>query len=587
MLRLNLRRDPPPGLSLVDSAQGLLDPHRALLSNIQSTIGVPEKHWKLLYLPVFTAFAEFVQTLPASEAHHHCDEGGHLRHSLEVTDIALRNRRGFVLPPGKEVEQVSAEQDVWTYAVATAALLHDIGKPLVDQVITLFGKDSTPLSVWSPWFGTMRQCGGVFYQLQFRRDRDYRLHEAIGPMVASKLMPRDGLRWLNQHPDAMAAWAKAMGCGSAGADVVDEIVTEADGASVALDLAGDRKQVSGARAKPLGDRLVVALRHLLESGELPMNRKGAAAFVTEADIWLVSKRCLDTIRDSMGAQGQSGIPSRNDRLMDELQQRGMLLPNGEDRAVWSATVSVPDGDSDWTQELTLLRMPRDVVWSDPSAVPELLEVSVVADDAPPAQERAEPTLSVESTPAPAAPSGERIEPTYTPPIERADAGAPEATGLESTADEDEEVVELVDIEDGVDFEASAAPAAVADAEPTSAEEPEDLGKQFIAWLVDGIKAGKLAVNTPKAKVHVVEEGLLLVSPAIFKVFASDKWSLAQKRFLKLKLSARTSTGENIFHYDVNGDRGKKTVKGILIDRPEEKLTVALPKPNSVLSKKPE
>ncbi|MEL6963716.1 MAG: MobH family relaxase, partial [Pseudomonadota bacterium] len=343
----------------------MLVPHRALLSNIQSTIGVPEKHWTLLYLPVFRAFAEFVQGLPASEAHHHCDEGGHLRHALEVTDIALRNRRGFVLPPGKEVEQVSAEQDVWTYAVATAALLHDIGKPLVDQVITLYGKDSTPQSVWSPWFGSMRQCGGSYYELTFRRDRDYRLHEAIGPMIASRLMPRDGLRWLNQHTDAMAAWAKALGCGSAGSDIVEEIVTDADRSSVALDLAGDLKQVSGARAKPLAERLIVALRHLLDSGELPLNRKGAAAFATDKDIWLMSKRCLDAVRDSMSSQGQPGIPSRNDRLMDELQQRGMLIANSEDRAVWSATVCVPDGDSEWRQSFTLLRMPRDVVWSDP------------------------------------------------------------------------------------------------------------------------------------------------------------------------------------------------------------------------------
>ena len=318
MLRLTIRRAPPSGLSQIRQAQDLLAPHRALLSNIQSTIGVPEKHWTLLYLPVFRGFADFVQGLPASEAHHHCDEGGHLRLALEVTDIALRNRRGFVLPPGKEVEQVSAEQDVWTYAVATAALLHDIGKPLVDQVITLYGKDSTPQRVWSPWFGSMRQCGGSYYELTFRRDRDYQLHEAIGPMIASRLMPRDGLRWLNQHTDAMAAWAKALGCGSAGSDVVEEIVTDADRSSVALDLAGDRQQVSGARAKPL-------------------NRKGAAAFATDKDIWLMSKRCLDAVRDSMSSQGQPGIPSRNDRLMDELQQRGMLIANSEDRAVWSAT----------------------------------------------------------------------------------------------------------------------------------------------------------------------------------------------------------------------------------------------------------
>ncbi len=86
---------------------------------------------------------------------------------------------------------------------------------------------------------------------------------------------------------------------------------------------------------------------------------------------------------------------------------------------------------------------------------------------------------------------------------------------------------------------------------------------------------------------MVQEGLLLVSPAVFRLFGKDNWLKAQKYFLKLKMTARTSNGENIFHYDVNGDRSKKTVKGILINNPTEKLNVSLPEPNSLLSVKKE
>jgi len=77
----------------------------------------------------------------------------------------------------------------------------------------------------------------------------------------------------------------------------------------------------------------------------------------------------------------------------------------------------------------------------------------------------------------------------------------------------------------------------------------------------------------------------LVSPAIFRVFADDHWRDAQKHFLKRKLSDKTARGENIFHYAVNGDGDRKTIKGLLIRNPEAKLGIALPSANGLLSRK--
>jgi len=130
--------------------KALLAEHRARLTSIRAIIGVPEQHWRWLYQTLFVAFAETVQRLPASEAHHHCEAGGLLRHALEVVELALKIRRGYVLPPNKEPEVVIAEQDVWTYAVASAALLHDVGKALADQRIVLQGRDGLPIGWWSP-----------------------------------------------------------------------------------------------------------------------------------------------------------------------------------------------------------------------------------------------------------------------------------------------------------------------------------------------------------------------------------------------------------------------------------------------------
>ena len=115
----------------------------------------------------------------------------------------------------------------------------------------------------------------------------------------------------------------------------------------------------------------------------------------------------------------------------------------------------------------------------------------------------------------------------------------------------------------------------------------DPAAAFISWLVDGIRSGALALNTPKARVHVVNEGLLLLSPAVFRAFAGDDWRTVQKRFLKQKLTEKTAEGENFFHYRMDTKRGKKPLKGMLIRNAETKLSLTLPAINQQIQRKDE
>ena len=79
----------------------------------------------------------------------------------------------------------------------------------------------------------------------------------------------------------------------------------------------------------------------------------------------------------------------------------------------------------------------------------------------------------------------------------------------------------------------------------------------------------MEVNTVKARVHIVPEGILLISPSIFKDFASrhpnaEGWNAVQKRFQKLKVHCKTHNGTNIHRYRVQGARRKSTLNGLLI-----------------------
>jgi len=117
-----------------------------------------------------------------------------------------------------------------------------------------------------------------------------------------------------------------------------------------------------------------------------------------------------------------------------------------------------------------------------------------------------------------------------------------------------------------------------------ADDP-DPGRRFLLWIKAGLASGTLAINTVHARVHTVAEGLLLVSPGIFKDFDREHWSLAQRRFQRLKLHQRTPQATNIWTYQVKGERKQSRINGILIPEPEQALGLRLPPPNPHLSRK--
>lgn len=102
---------------------------------------------------------------------------------------------------------------------------------------------------------------------------------------------------------------------------------------------------------------------------------------------------------------------------------------------------------------------------------------------------------------------------------------------------------------------------------------------FLQWVTDGILSGRLKTNAVNARVHFVAEGMLLVSPGIFRDFANLKWDAAQKELLKLKFHRKCPDGTNIWTYRVHGEhRARGLLKGILIPDPES-LGITPPRVN--------
>lgn len=479
------------------------EPHRKnTIREIARLVGVPETHWRALYLSALERFASYVQQIPASEAHHHAGPGGLLDHTLEVITGALAARRSILLPVGASPEVLAHKHDVWTYAVFAGALLHDVGKAATSHRVILFDTRGRSTGNWDPWSGPMP--AGMRYRVEFVRDRKYGLHTRVAPLLVHHILPSTGISWLGADPEVLAPWLALVAGDIDGAAEIGCIVARADGDSVARNLGADGSRFAAARARPLHEKLLTALRYLIAEGGLPINRDGAAAWITEEDVWLVSKRVADALREHLIAEGHEGIPTRNDRIFDVLQEHGILKPNG-DRAVWLVRVKGEGWEK--PHDLTLLRIPVARLWPNPDA-------------------RHSP-FAGQITPLSTSPDSEAIAPAIQPEL-RSNISAAELPP-----------------QDG------------AERQPRSSrdEAPIDEGERFLQWLRAGVTDGTMKVNQADARVHVVSEGVLLVSPGIFHDYARAAgdfalWERAQKRLLKRRLHLLAEGGTNIISYRV-------------------------------------
>ncbi len=497
-----------------------------------------------------------------------------LDHGLEVVLKALQIRRGYVLPPGAEPERLSHEADAWSYGVFTAALLHDVGKPVVDQEIALYDALGNRLGRWEPWHGPMTERPDAhWYSVRYRRGRVHKLHESVSSLVAHGILPPEGMSWIAQHQELLQSWVHAIHGHMEDAGALGQIILQADRESVARNLGGESPDRLPTPTKPLHEKLMTSLRHLLSSEDLPLNRNGAAGWRTESDLWLVSKRAADALRAQLREEGHSGIPSNNDRIFDTLQEHGVLTANG-DRAIWRARVA-SDG---WSHELTLIRLPVARIWSDPDAMPMVFEGSVTPLGEPSVEgttesgDRSPSRSSPEETAAPAAdpPTARTVaiqtsqseeakerHSTRCPPVSGGVDDLPLPPGLDGVLEKtpDEPTAEpppqpMRSCDSGAD-----------------APLPEDPGGACLEWIRRGVADGSLLVNTREARIHVVPEGVLLVSPGIFRDFASatgHTWNAAQKRFQRLQLHKKSSDGTNIHRYVVRGERQTSRINGLLI-----------------------
>ena len=566
---------PPNGFLQPACGQTLLDTPRRqkMLEHIWQRASLSRAQFERLYRHPIARYAELVQLLPASQNHHHAHLGGMLDHGLEIVAYALKIRQTYLLPIDAPPESQSAQAEAWTAAAAYAALIHDLGKIIVDVHIEL--EDG---QIWHPWHGPIKRA----YRFRFVAGRNYQLHGAAAALIYTQVLTPEILDWLSGFSELWTQLIFILAGHYEHAGTLGEIVVKADQASVAQALGGNPLRALSAPKQSLQRQLADGLRYLVRD-TLRLNQADGPAdgWLTHDALWLVSKPIADQLRAYLLTQGVEGIPSSNATFFNMLQDQGVIQTNAQDKAIWKATI---DNGRGWRNTFTLLRLSPALIWTDANDRPAAYSGTVQVDESgtPDAQSLPstlqKPPQVDSATPFAATTNAlfEHLPPSTSDPAE--------VEALMALLDNIKAPLESRPDTSPSQPETPLADAGNEDVTETLTAPPRqkiELGQGFVDWLKEGIAARRIIINDTKALVHTVAGTAMLVTPGIFKRFVLEfpaletqakaqelnAWQLVQRSFEKLKLHRKTAKSLNIWTCNVVGPRSTKKLRGYLLNDP--------------------
>ncbi|KPA90338.1 integrating conjugative element relaxase, PFL_4751 family [Pseudomonas asplenii] len=603
--------EPPAQYTTPQSASELLSTPRRkkLMAQIWQLTSLSRQQFADLYQYPIERYAELVQQLPASENHHHAYLGGMLDHGLEIVVYALKLRQSHLLPAGAGAEAQASQTEAWTLVIAYAALLHDMGKIIVDVEVQLSNG-----TWWHPWKGPLNKP----YRFKYVKGREYKLHGAAAGILLTRILPESTLDWLITYREPWTALLYVLAGQYEHAGILGELVVQADQASVAKELGGAPSKALAAPKSSLQRRLVEGLRFLVTE-QLKINQTRASdGWLTEDALWLVSKTVADRLRAHLLSQGTDGVPSSNATLFDIMQDNSLILPNAHGKAIWNVTIQ----NGKWRKTLTFFKVAPALIWDTEQRPPVFAGSVTIELDSEAGEEGVPPASDLqpiaENSASPQDPSQSRQPPVqgafalevpshhltdvpdFDEPPWAEDLGDPTAfdpsPDTHTTWSEEEAEVHSTQAEPIPASRQAPSSAPQQPAKPPQPTSPhpkpkahslqptasaDDLGKAFIKWLRHGILSNKIPINDATAKVHSVAGTAFLISPGIFKRYTEEHpevahlaklqgtndWRWLQRCFDKLGVHHKSEDGQNVWTCEIKGPRKTRDIKGYLLKDP--------------------
>ncbi len=350
----------------------LLATQAPLIQQLQLASDLDRDDFSRLVMPALRNFAAYVHLLPASEAHHHFGLGGLLRHGLEVSYYATTFCYKAMLGYEHDPERSYGTRKRWRLAVLFGALLHDMGKPIVDV-----GALTPDGDAWSPHDSSLHAWlvsnGLDHYHIQWRPGGRHKAHEAFNAVSTYRILPEDTIRYLCEYgQEPFDTMILAL---SGRPDMryrLAEYIRDADSKSVEIDLKNNKVNLASAgrgAVANLASRLLFTMHGLIESGEWRSNRPSAPLWITDQGTYLLFPTALQEVHDRLRDDPSvTSLPRDLNALLDALIDHKRVLTNrvsqSHETRTWNIRLTTTEKGREFCFDTMAIR------WADDDLVPK-------------------------------------------------------------------------------------------------------------------------------------------------------------------------------------------------------------------------
>lgn len=570
--------------------------------------GVDNKVFDALFLEPAYRFAEAVQLAPASESHHHSGPGGLLKHTIDVITLALKKRRGYQLPLGGSITDINNQRHLWTYGVFGACLLHDIGKLSASIRLIVTHKDGTE-KPWTPHDEPLLHSKTAkTYRIVFEKT-PYEYHQKLA-LTQFDIIPRMARAWLAQAPSVMDQLCSFLWGDRFESGVIGEIAEFADRESTArnLQIPSDHKFSNTISAI---DRYLKMMRQWIADGALRVNVNGGMGWVDEDGyLYVVCRSLAEKMIQECESLGITNLPKDPVRIYDILQEHGYALPTPDGKAIWNIHVKTEA----FEHKFTCLKF-ESRKFTPPSKLMRPLDGALTVQDSKSLELAAKKQATTTHVAAEKIHENNMGEKSDIENINTQEYGQEDANEYQASEIENTEYAEEIQEDAGASEENETKKNNQNDTEETAINneateknthetvedvindeatlnlESHDTPKRFVQWLKKGLIEKTILINDITAEVHIVEEGVFLLAPAIFKTFLNKhghpgetKHNNLSKRFARLRLHIRNGD-LNIHSYWVCASSRASKINGWLLPfNVIYENDYPIPKPNKYIRK---
>ncbi|MDQ2994727.1 MAG: TraI domain-containing protein [Pseudomonadota bacterium] len=167
---------------------------RGYLKRINDLVKLPEAHFHTLYADLIDNFVEYAQILPIRYNEHLSgimQEG--LRHGLMALQLLFET-------------STRKPEPLFVYAVFSMALLADVVKVISTQKVMISDENGAYIDEWCPFTGSMLNQGGEYFKVREYRGYRQAFLNSANPLIAQRVMPDVGLRWLASDSRIFDMW---------------------------------------------------------------------------------------------------------------------------------------------------------------------------------------------------------------------------------------------------------------------------------------------------------------------------------------------------------------------------------------------